>query len=174
MSRDPTRAGSLLIAGLSLAGATALPAASSQTRSFILEAPCERVFPLFTAEGERAWAPGWEPAILSGSVERGSVFRTQSGGRETVWVVTEYAPARGRVSYARIAQGSNMGLVDVLCTDVSRSASKISVSYTLTGITREGKAFVEKFLADGAYTAFIKEWQDALSDYLKAGSASSL
>lgn len=107
-------------------------------------------------------------------MERGSVFRTEIHGRETVWVVTEYAPAQGRVSYARIAQGSNMGLVDVLCNGVSRTASKISVTYTLTGITPEGKAFVEKFLADGAYTAFIKEWQDALTDYLKTGNASKL
>lgn len=53
MSRDPSRAGSLLIVGLSLVSTAALPAAPSQTRSFILEAPCERVFPLFTAEGER-------------------------------------------------------------------------------------------------------------------------
>ena len=32
---------------------------ATQVRSFRLEAPLARVFPLFTAEGERSWAPGW-------------------------------------------------------------------------------------------------------------------
>src|SRR5579872_6980366 len=145
MSREPSPSGSLLLAGLSLVstGALAMPAAQSQTHRFTVPVPCERLFPLFTAEGERAWAPGWEPEILSGSVERGSVFRTRSGGRETLWVVTEYAPAQGRVSYARIAQGSNMGLVDVRCDGKGPQASEISVSYTLTGLTPEGKDFVD-------------------------------
>ena len=44
---------------------------ATQVRSFRLEAPLASVFPLFTAEGERSWAPGWEPVILSGAVERG-------------------------------------------------------------------------------------------------------
>jgi len=172
MSRETTPAALLVLAGLSLvsAGALSAPAPQSQTRSFRLEAPCKQVFTLFTADGERAWAPGWEPEILSGSVERGSVFRTQNGGRETVWIVTEYAPTQGRVSYARIAQGSNMGLVDVRCSGSSPHASEISVTYTLTGITPDGKAFVGQFFADEAYTAFIQEWREAITAHLDAGA----
>src|SRR6185436_19780942 len=86
-------------------------------RSFRLDAPLARVLPLFTAEGERSWAPGWEPTILSGDVERGSAFATRGhSGIETTWIVADYRPAEGRVSYARLAQGSNIGLVDVTCT----------------------------------------------------------
>jgi hypothetical protein len=173
MSRKNTPAGPLLLAGLSLVSAGAPAAPATQTHSFTLEAPCEQVFSLFTAEGERAWAPGWEPEILSGSVERGSVFRTRSGGRETVWVVTQYSPAQGRVSYARIAQGSNMGLVDVRCRGAGPKASEISVTYTLTGITAEGRAFVEQFFAGEAYGAFIQEWRDAIMTHLNAGQAAA-
>src|SRR5688572_6836881 len=50
---------------------------ATQVRSFRLDAPLARVMPLFTAEGERSWAPGWEPVILSGDVERGSAFLTR-------------------------------------------------------------------------------------------------
>src|SRR6185437_14633732 len=89
--------------------------APTQARSFHLDAPLARVFPLFTALGEKAWARGWEPQLLSGREERGSAFRTLHDGRETTWIVVDYLPSAGRVSYARLVQGSNIGLVDVQC-----------------------------------------------------------
>jgi hypothetical protein len=51
---------------------------ATQMRTFHLDAPLARVFPLFTANGERGWAPGWEPRILSGAEERGSAFITKA------------------------------------------------------------------------------------------------
>jgi hypothetical protein len=105
-------------------------------RSFHLDAPLARVFPLFTALGEKAWAPGWEPELLSGREERGSVFRTVHDGQETTWIVVDYRPADGRASYARLAQGSNMGLVDVQCTPAAKGGTDVSVRYTLTATGR--------------------------------------
>jgi hypothetical protein len=137
----------------------------SQTRSFRIDAPCARVFPLFTPVGERAWAPGWDPEMLSGHEERGSVFRTRAHGAETLWIVAAYEPEHGRVSYARLKHGSNFGLVDVECRDVG-TVSEVAVRYTLTGITHEGEAFVREFLAPNHYDAFIREWQRALTDAL--------
>lgn len=61
-----------------------LLAAATQVGTFHLNAPRERVFPLFTPEGERAWAPGWEPKFLSGSEERGSAFTTTAHNGSTV------------------------------------------------------------------------------------------
>ena len=98
-----------------------MPAApTTQVRTFHLNAPVARVFPLFTAQGERAWAPGWEPRILSGSEERGSAFITSTRDGATVtWIVTDYRPAEGRVSYARLVQDSNIGIVDVACAEAA-------------------------------------------------------
>src|SRR5579859_1152765 len=90
----------MLTLSLLSAGAQAAPA-PSQTRSFELSLPCAQALPLFTAPGERLWAPGWNPEMLSGGMERGSVFRTRNAEHETVWVVTEYAPEQGRASFAR-------------------------------------------------------------------------
>jgi hypothetical protein len=135
---------------------------ATQVRSFRLEAPMARVFPLFTAEGERSWAPGWEPVILSGAVERGSAFMTRShGGIETTWIVADYRPAEGRVSYARLAQGSNIGLVDVTCTSAESGGTVVTVRYTLTGVNEQGRAFVREFLEPEHYSRMIEEWQVA-------------
>lgn len=138
-------------------------APTANIRSFRLDASCAQVFPLFTAEGEKRWAPGWDPQMLSGDTDRGTVFKTVNArdSRETVWIVTAYEPERYRVSYARIAQGSNMGLVDVVCTE-SGTGAAISVRYTLTGLDAAGAEFVREFLSDAQYADFIEEWRVAL------------
>ena len=138
---------------------------ATRVRSFRLEAPLTRVFPLFTALGERIWAQGWEPELLSGQEERGSVFRTTHGGRETTWIVVTYLPSEGRVSYARLAQGSNMGLVDVECS-ASAGGTEVSVRYTLTGLNGQGHAFVDEFLDPVHYSRMIEEWREAISKAL--------
>ena len=145
---------------------------STQVRSFHLDAPITRVFPLFTALGEKTWAEGWEPELLSGLEERGSVFRTVHGKRETTWVVVDYRPVEGRVSYARLAHGSNMGLVDVQCTPTAGGGTEVSVRYTLTGLDSQGRAFVTVFLDPAHYTAMIEEWRQAIGKALAANPGS--
>src|ERR1700753_2607851 len=144
-----------------------LAAAATQVRTFHLNAPRERVFPLFTAEGERAWAPGWDPKILSGSKERGSAFITTAHSGSTVtWIVTDYRPAEGRVSYARLVKDSNIGIVDVVCTEAAGGGTDISVRYTLTPVTEAGQSFVAQFLSDRHYTTMIDEWRVATAKVL--------
>ena len=137
--------------------------APTQARSFHLDAPRARVFPLFTALGERAWAQGWDPVLLSGREERGSVFRTVHDGRETTWIVVDYRPVEGRVSYARLAHGSNIGLVDVHCSATSNGGTDVSVRYTLTGLNAQGEAFVGRFLDPDHYSRMIEEWRTSIS-----------
>jgi hypothetical protein len=144
-----------------------LAAAATRVQTFHLNAPRERVFPLFTAEGERAWAPGWEPKILSGSRERGSAFITTAHNGSTVtWIVTDYRPAAGRVSYARLVHDSNIGIVDVVCTEPAGGGTDISVRYTLTAVSEAGRSFVAQFLSDPHYTTMIDEWRVATSKAL--------
>ena len=136
----------------------------TQMRSFHLDAPRERVFPLFTAQGEREWAPGWEPLMLSGAAERGSAFQTHNHhGQETTWIVIEYEPSEGRASYARLAQGLNIGLVDVVCTEAEGGGTDVSVAYTLTALNAEAEMFVENFLEPQQYARMMDEWQAATS-----------
>jgi len=151
-------------------GSISAMAASPATRvqTFHLNAPLARVFPLFTAQGERAWAPGWEPRILSGAEERGSAFITTAHSGSTVtWIVTDYRPTEGRVSYARLVQDSNIGIVDVTCTAPASGGTDISVRYTLTAVSETGDAFVSQFLAEQHYRTMIEEWRVATSKALR-------
>jgi Polyketide cyclase / dehydrase and lipid transport len=145
---------------------TRVPAMSlsprTQIRSFHLDAPRAQVFPLFTARGEREWAPGWDPSMLSGAEERGSAFQTRNhDGQETTWIVVEYRPSEGCVSYARLAHGSNIGLVDVICTEPEGGGTDVSVAYTLTPLHAGAEAFVGDFLDPRQYAHMIDGWHAA-------------
>ena len=136
----------------------------TRSGSFYLDAPRERVFPLFTARGEREWVPGWDPVVLSGADERGSAFTTRSHeGRTTTWIVIEYRPSEGRAGYARLADGSNIGLVDVVCTDSAGGGTDVRVAYTLTPLHPGAEEFVDSFLDPEAYARMIEEWRAATS-----------
>lgn len=146
-----------------LAAAAQAPAPVSNTGSFHLAATCARAMPLFTATGERQWAKDWQPQLLSGSVQRGSVFRTRHGNDQTTtWVVTDYDPSTGHASYARLAEGANMGLVDVRCTD-ELAGARVQVTYTLTALNDAGRRYVAHFLAGPHYHAMLEEWRAAVS-----------
>lgn len=160
----------LLVALLDWSHAAMAAVPATQSGSFHLDAPPARVFPLFTALGERAWAPGWDPEMLSGEVDRGSVFRTRAHGHATVWVVTDYRADAQRVSYARLAEGASTGLVDVAC-DPDGGGTRVSVRYTLTPLSPAGAAAVDELLAPQRYAAFMQEWQQAVSAALVAPAA---
>lgn len=103
-----------------------------------------------------------DPVVLSGAGERGSAFRTRAAdGRETVCTVIDFEPAQGRASYARLAQGSNICLVDVICTEPAGGGTDVSVRYTLTPLSTDGATFVENFLGARRYAAIIEEWRAA-------------
>lgn len=154
--------------------AAAMPSPpSTQLRTFHLDAPVGRVFPLFTAEGERSWAPGWEPRILSGAQERGSAFATTyHDGRAVTWIVVDYRPREGRASYARLVEGSNIGLVDVNCSEGAGGGTDVSVRYTLTALSASGEAMIREFLSPEHYTQMIEEWREATGRALGLAPAS--
>jgi hypothetical protein len=134
----------------------------SRIGSFRLEASRERVFPLFTARGEREWAPGWDPVMLSGAEERGSAFQTRNHeGETTTWIVVDYQPSEGRASYARLAQGSHIGLVDVICTEPQAGVTAVSVRYTLTPLHAGAEALVVEFLDPRRYEQMMEDWRQA-------------
>lgn len=160
------RAGWLTLCAAALTWSTdAMPAAAAtRIAGFHLDAPLARVVPLFTARGEREWAAGWEPVMLSGAEERGSAFRTRGpGDAEVTWIVVDYRPAEGRLSYARLVAGSNIGLVDVYCAASAGGGTDVQVRYTLTPLNPGAEAYVAGFLAADAYAAMIAHWRAATS-----------
>jgi hypothetical protein len=77
--------------------------------------------------------------------------------------VIDHRPSAGRASYARLAQDSNIGLVDVICSDSAGGGTTVSVEYTLTPLNAAAEPFVDEFLEPERYTRMIEEWRQATS-----------
>lgn len=142
-----------------------------RTATIRLNAAPERVFPLFTPEGERHWAEGWNPVYrypASGVVEPHAVFVTSRNGRETIWTVLHYDPAAMRVAYDRVTPGMHAAIVEVGCEPGPAGTTLAHVTYTFTGLSDEGNQFVQSHTEE-AYRAMIAEWETAINQYLATG-----
>ncbi len=136
----------------------------TRTGSIRIPAARDSVFPFFTAEGERAWVPGWDPQYLHPghpSNEVGTVFRTNHGGEETLWLVIRYEPGDGIATYGRFTPGSRLGTVHVECAEESPSETRVTVTYELTALSEAGARVLQAMTAD-AYRAMLDEWRDLI------------
>lgn len=136
-----------------------------RTHHFELPMAPQEAFHLFTPEGERAWAKGWEPRYLhpaDGRTTAGMVFTTGHGGEETLWTMTRHEPECGVAEYLRVTPGSRMGTVRVQCSE-SSAGTRVSVTYALTALTPEGNAMLRELDA-ASYEAFIESWKASIQD----------
>ena len=126
-----------------------------RTGSFLLAAPIERVRPLFTAEGERAWAPGWDPVWADAEHlhEVGEVWTT-SGPPATTWVTVQ-ADAEC-VRYARVAPGDSAGIVAVSFQAVPEG-TRVTVAYDLSPLSEDGAVRLTAF--EASYDDMLEHWR---------------
>ena len=130
-----------------------------RTHHFELPLAPRDAFHFFTPEGERAWAPGWEPRYLhpeDGRATAGMVFTTGHGDEETLWIMTRHEPGHGLVEYSRVTPGSRMGTVRVACTSPAAGRTRVTVTYMLTGLSEASNATLRAF--DAGYERFIDGW----------------
>ncbi len=143
------------------------------TRVYVqhLAAAPDRILPLLTPLGERAWAEGWDPTILHAAPEPGpgTVFTTRHPGRpDTLWLMEEYDPARHRVRYVRVTPGSDVTQLDIALEAAGDDRTAATVRYTYTGFTEEGNALVAS-ITEETYAHHLREWETALNHFLQTG-----
>jgi hypothetical protein len=123
------------------------------------------VFVFFSPEGERAWAPGWQPEYLhprSGSPVPGLVFRTAAGGEHTVWLLLRYDRTTCEAEYVRVVPGSRIGTVEVRCRQAAEHATEVTITYRLTALAEAGNETLSRFSED-AFARMLEEWRAALT-----------
>jgi hypothetical protein len=134
-----------------------------RTHHFELPMAPHAALELFTPEGERTWAKGWDPKYLhpaDGRTTPGMVFTTGHGGEETLWTMTRHEPEYGVAEYLRVTPGSRMGTVRVQCSQAGE-ATRVTVTYALTALTPAGNDTLRELDAD-AYADFIESWRAAI------------
>ena len=115
--------------------------------------PPDRAIHAFTAEGERAWAPGWAPEYPDGDADAaGTVFTTAAHGVDTTWVILERTPLTA--AYARVTPGVSAGTVTVSLRPEGEG-TVATVTYDLTALGDD--AGLERFAA--GFDDMLATWE---------------
>lgn len=134
-----------------------------RTTTLDLPVPPQRAFPLFTPEGEKMWAQGWDPEILypgTGERREEGLFRTDAHGERTVWLILDCDAAAGRAEYAVVAPATRAGVVTVTCRPLGTDSTRVEVSYRMTALSEAGNAHLAHFAAH--YDELIGGWRPGL------------
>jgi hypothetical protein len=139
---------------------------ATATFRFTAEGPMERVGPLFGADRERVWAPGWAPAFVHPAEAHdtdGMVFTVEHEAGASVWVNTQFDLAAGVVQYVYIVPA-------VLATRITLqlrpagARTDVEVTYDRTALAPAGDERVRAMSAADA--AAGPEWAAHINEYL--------
>jgi hypothetical protein len=143
---------------------------SEEQFSFIANGPLEQVAPLFGADKERTWAPGWNPEFVHpvpAADQQGMVFTTAHGHLTAAWVNTLFDKKSGRFQYVYVVP-------DVLVTVIriqlqpQGERTKVDVEYERTALSPETDAHVRR-MAEGDHKSG-PEWEQQVNGYLQSVS----
>ena len=133
--------------------------------------PFAEAFPLFSAEGERQWAAGWDPSYVyptDSHAGEGLVFQTTREGAGTAtWIQTRHDPATGVASYVYVIPDHHTAMVDVQVTPNGESRSRASVRYRMTSLSSDADEFVRAF-GEG-FDDYMAHWAEAIRQHVVEG-----
>ena len=142
------------------------------TAGFQIDQPIEILFPLFSAEGEKLWVPGWEYENIMGSsdLHEDYIFLTKNhdhASTDAIWLVKKYVPESHFVEFYKVEPEDKVGVISVQCTSMDDSLTQIEVSYEYIALSEKGNRFIDEFTAI-EYEAFIGEWDSLLKSYFES------
>ncbi len=126
--------------------------------------PPDQAIELFTPEGERTWADGWNPIYAnirtSYEVGTGTVFTTEAHSVRRVWVVDQYDLQTGIVRYTVFTPDQSITRIEVRVSPAP-AGSIARVSYDRTALNAHADADVKHFSMHARMMQ--SEWQSALN-----------
>lgn len=135
--------------------------------SFELPIPAAEAIGYFTPEGERSWAPGWDPRYPAGAPTEtpGTVFVTAHGDTETVWVIEHIDRETHTSAYSRVTPGRIAGTVRVRCDDQPDSRCVVSVEYDLAALAPDHTRELDHY-DEESFPAMMRHWSEAIHQIL--------
>jgi hypothetical protein len=103
---------------------------------FIADAPLDVAWPLFGADGERAWAPDWDPTFIwpaAATDEEGMVFKVVQGDHTAVWVNTALDRAANRIQYVYVIPDLVVTVITLKLSQTGPS-THVAVTYERTAL----------------------------------------
>ena len=139
------------------------------TESFEIDQNVDELFPLFSAEGEKYWVPGWDYTNIMGSAElhEDYVFLTQKHGHalsDAIWLVKRHEPESHYIELYKIEPEFRVGTIKVKCESITESSTRVTVTYGYISLSDKGNKFIDSF-TDTEYKKYIGEWKRLLEKY---------
>jgi hypothetical protein len=134
--------------------------------SLIANAPFEVAWPLFGADKERAWAPGWEPIFLwpeKAFDQQGMVFKISQGDTHAVWVNTAFDPLAGRIQYVYVIPDVVLTVITLQLMRVGHSTA-IEVVYERTALLHAANDIVEQMASRDRIAD--RQWSEQINTHL--------
>jgi len=139
---------------------------------FQIDQPIDVLFPLFSAEGEKYWVPGWDYKNIMGTTElrEDYVFVTENhdhAASDAIWLVKRYDPDSYHIEFYKVEPEEKVGIITVKCDVISQSKTNVSVTYDYIALSEKGTEFITSFTKE-EYKKFIGEWKQLLEKYFHA------
>lgn len=160
--------GILIAARPSSAQSNTVLAHTDRTFEFIAFVPMARVAPLFGAERERDWSPGWNPVFAwpdSPADREGMVFTVAHGHKTSVWINTQYDPEHGRFQYVYVVPDVMAALL-TLTLSPREAHTIVRVRYERTALSPDASSIVQEMAQQDDRAA--PDWERAINAYLGA------
>jgi hypothetical protein len=145
-----------------------VPLAHTKTEfQFTVNASLEQAAPLFGADKERVWAPGWDPQFVYPTPahdRQGMVFQVSHGEHTSIWVNTAFDLAGGHIQYAYVMANAMVTSIDIRLMRDGASKTHVAVVYERTALLAEANDHVRHFAANDAKAD--KEWEEQINGYL--------
>jgi hypothetical protein len=135
---------------------------------FIAKAPIDVIWPLFGANAERAWAPGWDPVFVwpeKAVDQQGMVFKIAHGDKTAIWVSTVFdQAAKNRVQYVYVIPDIVATVITLELTPREKS-THVAVTYERTALADAANESVTRMAAHDKYSG--PEWDQQISRHLE-------
>ncbi len=136
---------------------------------FEIEEKIEVLFPLFSAEGEKLWVPGWSYIPVTGGekMHEDYMFMTSNHAYATtnaIWLVKKYEPERYFVQFYKVEPEDKIAVITVSCASISSMRSKVTVEYKYVALSDKGRDFIADH-GQNDFETFIGQWKTLLETH---------
>ena len=119
------------------------------SKKFKINQPIEDLFPLFSAEGEKLWVPGWDYENVMGSndLHEDYIFITQNhdhASSHAIWLVKRYYPDAYFVQFYKIEPDDKVGIISIQCKQIDASKTEVEVTYHYIVSERKPSPFFQE------------------------------
>jgi hypothetical protein len=128
------------------------------------------VAPLFGAEKERVWAPGWDPQFIHPvptADREGMVFTVKHDHLKAAWVNTAFDLRAGRMQYVYVIPDALVTVITIQLTPQGNQ-TRVDVAYDRTALSAEADAHV-RHMAEGDRSSG-PDWEKQINGYLATAS----